>query len=124
MPPDQHFNKKILEDEPRTPACSSKSTQKKTRTPELELEEYQLARDRLRRTINPPVRYAQADLVAHAFNSAYTLEYDEPRTYGEAMKSENKKESQQAMEEEICSLRKNNTWKLVERPQKKLVGYK
>ena len=75
----------------------------------MELEEYQLARDRLRRMINPLVRYAQADLVAHAFNSAYTLEYDEFRTYGEAIKGENKKEWQQAIEEEISSLMKNKT---------------
>ena len=58
MPPDQYFNKEILEDEPRIPASSSKSTQKKTRTLELELEEYQLARDRLRRMINLLVMYA------------------------------------------------------------------
>ena len=40
MPPGQHFNKEILEDEPRTSACSSKSTQRKTKTLELELEKY------------------------------------------------------------------------------------
>lgn len=61
---------------------------------EMELEEYQLSRDRLKRTINPLIRYAQAYLVTHTFNSTYTLEFDEPRIYGDAMKSKNKNEWQ------------------------------
>ena len=36
---------------------------------QTELEDYQLARDRTRREIKPPRRYAEADLIAHALAS-------------------------------------------------------
>jgi hypothetical protein len=45
----------------------------------------------------------------------------EPRCFSEAMKDENKKEWNKAMQEEIDSLHKNHTYELVKLPKGKKV---
>lgn len=61
-----------------------------------------------RATLNPPDRYVA--------NIACAAAIIEPQSYQEAMKSENAAEWQQAMNEEIASLKKNNTWTLQSLP--------
>ncbi|KAH9754460.1 hypothetical protein KPL71_015451 [Citrus sinensis] len=80
---------------------------------------YQLARDRKRRTIRPPKRYVVADLIAYALSAAHEINDDEPKTYQEAITSKNNLEWKKAMDEEVESLMKNETWKLIKKPEKK-----
>ncbi|KAH9681219.1 hypothetical protein KPL71_026889 [Citrus sinensis] len=80
---------------------------------------YQLARDRKRRTIRPPKRYAVADLIAYALSTAQEINDDEPKTYQEAITSNNNLEWKRAMDEEVESLMKNEAWKLIKKPEKK-----
>ena len=88
-------------------------------------EDYHLAKDREMRIIRPPKRFGYADLSAHALATSREIDEEEPRSYKEAMQSSYKTEWQQAMNEEISSLYKNNTWELVMKPEKrKLIGCK
>ncbi|KAH9684927.1 hypothetical protein KPL70_013734 [Citrus sinensis] len=80
---------------------------------------YQLARDRKKRTIRPPKRYAVVDLIAYALSAAHEINDDEPKTYQEAITSKNSLEWKRAMDEEVESLMKNETWKLIRKPEKK-----
>ncbi|KAL6312488.1 hypothetical protein AAG906_032849 [Vitis piasezkii] len=50
-------------------------------------QQYCLAKDRTRRHIKPPQRYAYADLVAYALSMAKSIEMEEPQTYHEAITS-------------------------------------
>lgn len=71
----------------------------------------------LRRVINPPVRYAD-----EWGNSAII---DEPLTYTSAIKSRESEQWLAAMNDELRSLEKNNTWSLVDRPtDRNIVGCK
>ncbi|KAL9422929.1 hypothetical protein AB3S75_035087 [Citrus x aurantiifolia] len=76
---------------------------------ENEEDTYQLARDRKRRTIKPPKKYAVTDLIAYALTAAQELNDDEPRTYQEAITGKNKLKWNRAMDEEMASLMKNKT---------------
>ncbi|XP_073107271.1 uncharacterized protein [Elaeis guineensis] len=83
-----------------------------------------LARDRQRRDIRLPQRYA--DMVAYALSIAEeTLDANEPSRYSEAISREDSAQWIVAMQEEIESLLRNKTWKLVKAPKgKKVVGCK
>ncbi|KAL0355446.1 UNVERIFIED_CONTAM: Retrovirus-related Pol polyprotein from transposon TNT 1-94 [Sesamum radiatum] len=72
--------------------------------------DYQLARDRVRRETRIPSRFRDFDL-------ALNVEDLEPLTYEEALASKNSEQWKQAMNEEMESLRKNNTWVLVPKPK-------
>ena len=88
-----------------------------------DLGSYVLARDRERRTIRPPSRFEDADLIAYALASAEDLEEEEPRNYKEAMESKDWRLWNAASDEEMDSLRKNHTWDYVERPKDhKVIG--
>ncbi|KAH9782190.1 Integrase catalytic domain-containing protein [Citrus sinensis] len=88
-------------------------------------EDYHLAKDRERRIIRPPKRFGYADLSAYALATSRETDEEEPRSYKEAMQSSYKTEWQQAMNEEMSSFYKNNTWELVMKPEKrKLIGCK
>ena len=78
-----------------------------------ELSGYQLVRDRKRREIKTPIRFAHANLIAYAFSIGESLDQEEPATFKEACKSKEKDSWIGAMKEEMASLYKNNTWKLV-----------
>lgn len=92
---------------------------------EKSLSSYQLARDRTRREIRPPIRYRQSDLVSFALYTALEVELQEPKSYSEAITCAEKEKWLVAMEEELQSLNKNNTWRIVEKPKnQKLVGCK
>ncbi|KAE8715970.1 hypothetical protein F3Y22_tig00110156pilonHSYRG00076 [Hibiscus syriacus] len=95
--------------------------------PELEtrLDNYNLVRDRQRRTIRPPDRYGHADLISYALNIAEEIEEAEPKNFKEALKSKDKHKWTKAMDEKIASLMKNKTWELVDRPKnQRVVGCK
>ncbi|KAL1543753.1 hypothetical protein AAHA92_20688 [Salvia divinorum] len=89
------------------------------------LQSYQLARDRSRREIRRPARYAEADIIPYALCTAEKVECSEPATFNEAMASSEKKRWVKAMNDEIDSLFRNKTWILVERTEfMKLVSCK
>ena len=85
-----------------------------------------IAKDRPRREIRPPERYsAYSEMVAYALSIAETVEYDEPSTYAEAVSSNESAQWCVAMNEEIESLQKNQTWELVEPlKNRRIVGCK
>ncbi|KAH9648407.1 hypothetical protein KPL70_025572 [Citrus sinensis] len=90
-----------------------------------ELEGYQLAKDRIKRTIKMPEKYGVADLISYALAVAETETSDEPATYKQVMRTKDKRKWVAVMEEEMASLRKNKTWTLVKKPvDQKLVGCK
>lgn len=80
-----------------------------------DISEYNLIRDRERRNVKAPSRYGYADMVAWALICAEEIEFDEPRTYNEALKSKESKKWIKVMEEEFDSLVKNKTWILVDK---------
>lgn len=89
------------------------------------LSDYVLARDRGKMKLKTPAMFESGDFVAYALVCAQDMEVDEPRTVAEAMKSKYWKEWKKAMGEEIQSLIKNGTWKLVQKPiRKRMVGCK
>ena len=50
-----------------------------------DIQDYQLARDRQKRVIKTPKRFAYADLIAYALTTTHELDNDEPKTYREAV---------------------------------------
>ena len=85
--------------------------------------DYQLTRDRVRRSVRMPNRFGFADIVHFALNIEQCN--DEPRSYKEAVQSIDKEKWEAAMKEEINSLNKNNTWDLIKKPVgKKVVSCK
>ncbi|KAH9694912.1 Integrase catalytic domain-containing protein [Citrus sinensis] len=82
---------------------------------------YQLTRDRAKRQIKQTRRYGYADLISYALAAAHQIDEDEPKIYKEAVQNKFSKEWQQAMDEEILSLYKNNTWELVKKLDKRRV---
>jgi len=82
---------------------------------------YQLARDRKTRQIHPPERYSYANLICYASNVAEELQNSKPKNFREALESNESKDWLKAMNEEIFSLEKNHTWKLVSLPKNQRV---
>lgn len=66
-----------------------------------------------------PMRYCIVDLISYALAAADEVNREEPVKYKEAMSSKDRCKWLAAMEEEITSLKKNNTWILVKRPPNK-----
>ena len=64
-------------------------------------------------------------MVAYALSVTGSIEKEEPHTYHKAMTSRESTQWIVAMNEEIESLQKNHTWKLIEKPKnQKIVGCK
>ena len=81
-----------------------------------ELANYQLARDRKRRTnIKPPSKFNDCEMLFYALSIAEQLEHSEPSTYAEAVNGPESKQWILAMKEEIESLIRNKTWILVDK---------
>lgn len=80
------------------------------------LRDYVLSRDRVRRDIIPPLRYAYADFIAYALNIGDSIELDEPSSFDEEYSSKDSVQWIKAIKEERESLHKNKTWILVKRP--------
>ena len=84
-----------------------------------------MAKNRTRKQIKPPQRYAYANLAAYALSVVESIENEEPKTYHEVITSRETTQWIVAMNEEIESLQKNHTWQQVEKPKnKKIVGCK
>ncbi|KAG8473450.1 hypothetical protein CXB51_035780 [Gossypium anomalum] len=78
------------------------------------------SRNRTKREIKPPKKYAEADLVAYALNVAEDIDANqEPSNYSEAISCEDSEKWMFAMQEEMESLHKNKTWDLVKLPKGK-----
>lgn len=89
------------------------------------LSDYLLTRDRARRTIKPPSRFDDCDVAAYALTMSELVETEEPWTFQEAMNSKDKLKWEGATEEEMASHERNQTWKLIERPEgQKVIGCK
>ena len=88
---------------------------------ETSLDDYLLARDRVRRQIKPPGIFESGDFVAYALTSAADLEVNEPRSYAKAKRSKDWKKWNASMDEEKDSLEKNGTWDVGERPQRQRI---
>ncbi|KAH9769617.1 hypothetical protein KPL71_012080 [Citrus sinensis] len=89
----------------------------------LELDNYQLARDRERRVVKMPKRYGIADLISYALMVVDEMTGEELENFKQAMDRRDKWKWLSAMEDEMTSLKKNNTWVLVQRPaEKRLVA--
>lgn len=78
-----------------------------------------LAKNRARREIRLPERYRtnNEDLSAFVFMTAESEDNNEPFSFDDAISSVNKKKWMQAMQEEMDSLYKNETWILVDKPE-------
>ncbi|KAG8499580.1 hypothetical protein CXB51_006211 [Gossypium anomalum] len=76
--------------------------------------QYSIAKNRTRREIKPPKKYAEANLVAYALNVAKDIDANqEPSNYSEAVSCEDSEKWMFAMQEEMESFHKNRTWDLV-----------
>lgn len=88
-------------------------------------EVYNIARDRPRREIVPPAKLGDYDLAAFALVAAIEVSLDEPRDYQEEIRSKDSELWNGGMDEEMNSLKTNETWKLVKRPKnRKVIGCK
>lgn len=94
----------------------SQENEETTPDPETNLDNYLLARDRVRRQPKVPSKFSDYELLSFALCIAESLEYSEPSSYKEAMRSPERSKWIAAMKEEIQSLLKNNTWILVDNP--------
>ncbi|KAG8488507.1 hypothetical protein CXB51_016436 [Gossypium anomalum] len=82
--------------------------------------QYSIAKNRTRREIKPPKKYAEADLVAYALNVAEDIDANqEPSNYSKAVSCEDSEKLMFTMQEEMESLHKNRTWDLVKLPKGK-----
>ncbi|GKV35094.1 hypothetical protein SLEP1_g43407 [Rubroshorea leprosula] len=93
--------------------------------PEQTQQQYNIATGRQRRETKPPQRYGYIDYVAYALSVTEPVEAEDPNTYREAITSKESPYWLAAMTEEIESLHKNQTWKLVMPPKgQRIVGCK
>lgn len=84
---------------------------------------YQLARDRVRRKVRKPSRYAKVDLINYALPARNEPCYDEPTTYKDAMTCKVPSKWKLAMDEKYKPLMQNRIWVLVPKPKgSKIVG--
>ncbi|KAG8502968.1 hypothetical protein CXB51_000803 [Gossypium anomalum] len=98
-----------------TPQASIKIENRVASSPQ-----YSIAKNKTRRKIKPPKKYAEADLVAYALNVAEDIDANqEPSNYSEAISCEDSEKWMFAMQEEMESLHKNNTCDLVKLPKGK-----
>ena len=94
-------------------------------SPQEQIQEYQLTRDRQKRQVKPTKRFGYADLIGYALATANEIDDEEPKSFKEATQSLVKEECQRAIEEEMTSLYKNKTSEIVKRPKcRRVVGCK
>ncbi|KAG8503721.1 hypothetical protein CXB51_001724 [Gossypium anomalum] len=92
-----------------TPQASTKIKNRFTSSPQ-----YSIAKNRTRREIKPPKKFAEADLVAYALNVVEDIDANrELSNYFEAISCEDSEKWMFAMQDEMESLHKNRTWDLV-----------
>ena len=92
---------------------------------EIASEDYQLARDRVRRTVKPPARLSDYECEVTDGENQFAcficlLSEDtssEPNSYQEAMMAPDSDKWNEAALEEMTSLKANETWDLIDRPK-------
>ncbi|GKV50375.1 hypothetical protein SLEP1_g57082 [Rubroshorea leprosula] len=93
--------------------------------PEQTQQQYNIATGRQRKETKPPQRYGYTDYVAYALSVTKPVEAEDPNTYRLAITSKESPYWLVAVTEEIESLHKNQTWKLVMPPKgQRIVGCK
>ena len=123
--PDQKLSQEAVDSDGSKDDSSGNTEAQPQQHTQTQLRDYHLTRDRIRRQIKPPQRYGYADLIAYALAASNEIDEDEPTSYKEAIQSSYKSEWQRAMDDEIDSLYKNNTWELVKKLEKRrIVGCK
>ncbi|KAH9754237.1 hypothetical protein KPL71_015385 [Citrus sinensis] len=125
-----HFDVELLKTEDGQNTSHTGETQGSNETSAQSLEhtsiqDNQLTRDRQKRQVRAPERLGYADLIAYALTAAQNVDQEEPKTYEEAVACKESAQWIKAMEDEMDSLNKNGTWKLIQKPEgRKVVGYK
>jgi hypothetical protein len=114
VPESSSSNKQMVQVELETPVQENTSQGTETSTSRIE-QHHSIATDRPRRTIRPPIRYDFEDMVSYAL----VISSGDPTTFQEAVNSQEKSKWMGAMAEEMESLHKNQTWDLVELPERK-----
>lgn len=74
-----------------------------------------------KRNKKPTKRFGFEEMAAYALSIGQVVDVNEPSTYKEAITCENSSKWLVAMEEEMLSLHKNETWELVPKPPKKKI---
>ncbi|KAG8498902.1 hypothetical protein CXB51_005261 [Gossypium anomalum] len=98
-------NQKQVEHQINTESTPQISTKIKNRV--ASSPQYSIAKNRNKREIKPPKKYAEADLVAYALNVAEDIDANqEPSNYSEAISCEDLEKWMFAMQEEMESLHK------------------
>ncbi|KAL2487476.1 cysteine-rich RLK (RECEPTOR-like protein kinase) 8 [Abeliophyllum distichum] len=82
------------------------------------LQNYQLIRDRAKRTVKPNPKYTAKGLMSLLLHAGREIESIEPISYVEVVSSKDSTAWVEAMKEEISSLHKNKTWILVDREKR------
>ncbi|KAH9669015.1 hypothetical protein KPL70_021617 [Citrus sinensis] len=120
---DKSSEKEAASDDERATAESEEH--EVSELPQADLQNYQLARDRVRREVRAPVRYGYADLIAYALLCADEVTIEEPANFSEAMESVHCDKWLEAMQDEMESLQRNQTWTLIPNPgNKRLISCK
>ena len=88
---------------------------------EESVDEYNIARDRPRRVIRPPVGFRLNYMVSFALTVAEDIVDSESRNYKKVIGSKDSMEWLKSMEEEMNSLKKNQAWMLVDKPERQLL---
>lgn len=90
---------------------------------EDDISQYQLVRDRAKREIRLPRRYAESNAVGLALAMTEDGGRPEPKSYEEAVNDPDWESWKEAMDDEMVSQRKNKTFELVNKPEnKKIIG--
>jgi hypothetical protein len=120
VPESSSSNKQMVQVELETPVQENTSQGTETSTSRIE-QHHSIATDRPRCTIRPPIRYNFEDMISYAL----VINSGDPTTFQETVNSQENSKWMGAMAEEMESLHKNQTWDLVELPErKKKIGCK
>jgi hypothetical protein len=114
VPESSISDKQMVQMELETLVQENTSQGTETSTSGIE-QHHSIATNRPRRTIRPPIRYDFEDMVSYAL----VISSRDPTTFQEAVNSQEESKWMGAMAEEIESLHKNQTWDLVELPERK-----
>ena len=76
---------------------------------DIPLENYQLTRDKARRSVRPPQGFGYNDMVAYSLSIGEELSYAEPKNYLEAISCKDSPKWMTVMQEEFESLLENGT---------------
>lgn len=67
-------------------------------------------RDKEKRVIRPPKKYAYTNLIVFAMKTEHELDIDEPKTYSEVVNRDDSGKWRATMDDEMQSLIKKHTW--------------